>query len=265
MSTLQDYRQISRNQDRYDGMIRARPDVKRDIEYFQANIGKVTSVDDLMKDDKLYRFVMEAFDLGSQIYARGLIRKVLEQGVTDDSALANRMSDTKFKEMATVLGLHETGGAPLREPTIVQAIVDRYTNVKLEVSTEDRNPAVRLALYFQRKAPTINNWYQVMADRALQKVVFTALDIPEQAALGDLDRLVDKLKKWFDIADFKDAAKTQKFLDRFSAMYDMLNGAPSGSATANIPYMEPVRAGRRPSIITIDPSITLSLLRFPKF
>lgn len=266
MSTLQDYRQISRNQDRFDGMIRARPDVKRSIEYFQANIGKVTSVDDLMKDDKLYRFVMEAFDLGSQIFARGLIRKVLEQGVSDDNALANRMSDTKFKEMATVLGLKETGGATLREPKIVQAIVDRYAEVKLEVSAEDQNPAVRLALYFQRKAPTINNWYQVLADRALQKVVFTAMDIPDQAALGDLDRLVDKLKKRFDIADFKDPAKTQTFLDRFSAMYDMLNGDPSGAGSAaRIPYMEPVRAGRRPSVIAIDPSVTLSLLRFPKF
>ncbi len=264
MSTLLDYRQIARNQDRYDAMIRSRPDVKRNIEYFQANIGKITSAEELLKDDKLYRFVMVAFDLESQTYARALIRKVLDEGVTDEGALANRMNDSKFKEMATVLSFKETGGAPLKEAAIVKAIVDRYVDVSLEVKAEESNPAVRLALYFDRKAPRINNWYQVMADRALQKVVFTALDIPEQAALGDLDRLVDKLKKRFDIADFKDPAKLGKFLDRFSAMYDMKNGVSTGTST-NLPYIGPISRSGRSSIVTIDPSITMSLLNFPRF
>lgn len=263
MSTIQDYRQISRNQDRYESMVRARPDVKRDVEYFQANIGKITSAEELLKDDKLYRFVMEAFDLGSQTYARALIRKVLDEGVTEPNALANRMNDTKFKEMATVLAFYETGGATLKEPEIVQAIVERYIDVKKEVSAEEKNPAVRLALYFERKAGRINNWYQVLADRALQKVVFTALDIPEQSALGDIDRLVDKLKKRFDIADFQDPAKLQTFLDRFSVMYDLKNGAPSVSS--NLPYIGVVNTRGRASIISIDPSVTMSLLRFPRF
>ena len=103
-----------------------------------------------------------------------------------------------------------------------------------------------------------------MADRALQKVVFTALDIPEQSALGDLDRLVDKLKKRFDIADFKDPAKLGKFLDRFSAMYDLKNGAPA-EASATLPYIGPINSRGRSSIIAIDPSITMSLLNFPRF
>ncbi|HYH20720.1 MAG TPA: DUF1217 domain-containing protein [Azospirillum sp.] len=264
MSTLQDFRQIARNHDRFEGMMRARPDVKRNIEYFQANIGTITTADELIKDDKLYRFVMEAFDLGSQIYARGLIRKVLNEGVSDPAATANRMSDTKFKEMATVLGFKEAGGATLKEPAIVQAIVDRYIDVKMEVSAEEKNPAVRLALYFQRKASRITNWYQILADRALQKVVFTAFDIPEQAALQDLDRLKDKLDKRFAIADFKDPEKLRVFLDRFAAMYDMKNGAPQAGSSLT-PSIGPVRRGARASIVSIDPSVTMSLLRFPRF
>ncbi|TWA59803.1 uncharacterized protein DUF1217 [Azospirillum brasilense] len=264
MSTIQDYRQIVRNQDRFESMIRVRSDVKRNIEYFQENIGKITSAEELLKDEKLYRFVMEAFDLESQIYARALIRKVLDEGVTEPNALANRMNDAKFKELATAMAFPETGGATLKEPAIVQAIVDRYVDVKMEVSAEEKNPAVRLALYFQRKAGRITNWYQVLSDRALQKVVFTAMDIPEQSALGDLDRLVDRMKKRFDIADFQDPAKVQTFLDRFSAMYDLKNGAPAG-ASASLPYIGPVSRGGRSSIIAIDSSITMSLLNFPRF
>ncbi|AWK88231.1 DUF1217 domain-containing protein [Azospirillum thermophilum] len=268
MTTLQDLRQVTRNQDRYDQMIRSRADVKRQIEYFTANIGKVTTVDEFMKDDKLYRFVMEAFDLGSQVNAKGLIRKVLNEGVTDPYALANRMSDSKFKEMAKILAFKETDGKTLKEPKIVQAIVDRFVKVKAEMKAEETNPAVRLALYFQRKAPTINNWYQVLADRALQKVVFTALDIPNQAALQDLDRLVTKIKTRFDIADLKDPKKLTKFIERFSAMYDVQNGFSSGTSSVSstvVSMMSPVSRRGRASIISIDPSVTMSLLKFPRF
>lgn len=262
MSTIQDYRQMVRNQDRFEASLRKRGDIQRSIAYFEANIGKVTTTEAFMKDDKLYRFVMEAFDLGSQTFARGLMRKVLNEGVTDSASTANRMNDTKFKELATVLGFAETGGANLKSPAIVKAIVDRYVDVKMEVKAEETNPAVRLALYFQRRAPGLTNWFQVLGDAPLQKVVFTALDIPDAAALQDIDRLADKLTSKYDIKDFKDPAKVQKLLDRFAAMYDLRNGA--SSTTTTVPEIGISRSGRA-SIISIDPSITVSLLNFPRF
>ncbi|MCG5243497.1 DUF1217 domain-containing protein [Azospirillum doebereinerae] len=263
MSTIQEYRQIVRNQDRFEGALRKRGDIQRDIAYFEANIGKVGTTEALMKDDKLYRFVMEAFDLGSQTFARGLIRKVLNEGVADPKSTANRMTDPKFKEMATILGFKENGGASLKEPKIVKAIVDRFVDVKMEVAADETNPAVRLALYFQRRAPGLSNWFQVLGDAPLQKVVFTALDIPDAAALQDVDRLAEKLSAKFDIKDFKDPAKLQKLLDRFAAMYDLRNDSSATSAT--MPSIGPISRGGRASIISIDPSITMSLMSFPRF
>lgn len=262
MSTILDLRLVSRNQDRYENMILARPAEQRAVDYFKENIGKVTTVDQFMSDDKLYRFVMEAFDLGSQTQARGLIRKVLEEGVTDGNSTANRMNDSKFKELATVLGFAENDGANLQSDEVVQAIVDRYVTVKVEETSEDQNPAVRLGLYFQRKASSITNWYQVMADSALRKVVFTTLGLPDQTSLLDVDRQNDLLKKRMDIGDFQDPAKVSKFLDRFAAMYDMRNSTVTSGST---PSIAPITAGSRPSIISIDPSITVSLLNFPRF
>jgi hypothetical protein len=269
MTTIQDYRTISRNTDRYNAMIRNRADVKAQIAYFQANIGKIKTVDDFMKDDKIYRFVMEAFDLGSQTYAKGLIRKVLEQGVTDTDSLANRMSDKKFKEMATVLGFKEADGKTLQEPKIVNAIVDRFVEVKLEEQADQQNPAVRLALYFQRKAGGITNWYQVMADRALQKVVFTAFGWPDQMATQNLDTVVNKMKAKFNIADFKDADKVKTFLDKFSAMYDMTNNTSLDGTTSSTtnPYaaMDVLTRDSKASIISIDPSVLTALVNAKRF
>ncbi|CAO3437412.1 DUF1217 domain-containing protein [Azospirillum doebereinerae] len=263
MTTITDLRLVTKNHDRYEQMIRQRPGVQRSIAYFQENIGKITSTEDFLKDDKLYRFVLDAFDLGSQAYARGLIRKVLEEGVSDSASTANRMSDTKFREMATALGFAENGGANLKQPAIVQAIIDRYVDVTLEVDSEERNPAVRLGLYFQRRAPNITNWYQVMADRALQKVVFTVLALPEQTAMLNVDRQKELMSKRIDIADFQDPAKLAKLLDRFGAMYDVQNG--SSTAGAAMPSIGPIARSGRASIISIDPSITMSLMSFPRF
>ncbi len=263
MTTIVDLRVVSRNHDRYEQAIRSRPAVQRAISYFQDNIGKITNTEDFMKDDKLYRFVLEAFDLGSQAKARGLIRKVLEEGVTDGASTANRMSDAKFKEMATTLGFAENDGKNLKQPAIVQAIIDRYVDVTLEVDSEARNPAVRLGLYFQRRAGNISNWYQVMADSALRKVVYTTLGLPDQTALLNVDKQKALLEKRMDIADLKDPAKVSKLMDRFAAMYDLQNG--SSTATAAMPSIGPISRSGRSSIISIDPSITMSLMSFPRF
>ncbi|MGQ9369348.1 DUF1217 domain-containing protein [Azospirillum sp. ST 5-10] len=262
MTTITDLRLVTANEDRYEQMILKQPSVTRDIEYFKANIGKVSTVDAFMADDRLYRFVMEAFDLESQIYARALIRKVLEQGVVDDGALANRLNDSKFKEMATVLSFAETGGLALKEPKVVQAIVDRYVRVNLEVESEETNPAVRLGLYFQRKAPTLTNWYQVMADKALREVVYTMLDLPDELGMLDVDKQKEILSKRMDVADFKDPEKVAKMLDRFAVMYDIQNG--SATVAAATPSIGPLSGGGS-SIISIDPSITMTLLNFPRF
>lgn len=265
MTTVQDFRNITANQTRSLDTISKRADLARQIDYFQKNVGKITSIDGFLKDDKIYRFVMEAFDLSSQIYAKGLIRKILEGGVSDTNSLANRMNDAKFKEMATVLAFKEADGKTLQEPKIVQAIVDRFKEVKLEEQADSTNPAVRLALYFQRKSGSITNWYQVMADNALRKVVFTNLGWPDSVATQDLDTLVKKLGQKINIKDFKDSTKVKSFLNKFAAMYDMQNTDATSTATSPYASMSVISSKSRASIISIDPSVLQTLTTIKRF
>ena len=53
------------------------------------------------------------------------------------------------------------------------------------------------------------------------------------------------------------------FLDRFAAMYDMQNGGTA--AAASMPSIGPISRSGRASVISIDPSITMTLMRFPRF
>ncbi len=67
-----------------------------------------------------------------------------------------------------------------------QGVADKYVRQVLEEEAGQQNEGVRLALYFQRKAPGLSNAYQILADRALSTVVRTALGLPPMTAAVDM-------------------------------------------------------------------------------
>src|SRR5689334_11223806 len=69
------------------------PDYQKQVAYYQANIGKVTTPEDLLKDRKLLLVALSAFQLESQVDNKGMIRKLLTQDPTDKKALAQRLLD----------------------------------------------------------------------------------------------------------------------------------------------------------------------------
>ena len=115
-----------------------------------------------------------------------------------------------------------------------QGVVDKYLRQTLEEQAGDENEGVRLALYFERKAETIDNFYQVLADKALSKVVRTVLGLPDSIAYADIDKQVEMFADRIDIETLGDPEKLEKLLDRFAAMWDATNSqdqAVSGVAS----------------------------------
>jgi hypothetical protein len=236
--------------------------VQRDLEYFVENIGKVSTGDQLVDDPKLYRFVMTAFDLESQIFAKGLIRKIFKEGIQDPLSLANRMTDNKFKTMAKAFAFAEVGDYNVNKPEFVTAIVKKYLEVKIEAKAGEENVAVRLGLYFDRAAPNVSNWYAVLADRALREVVRVGLGLPQAMNSAGPDQLVKILEDRYDIADFKDAEKRDKLIKKFTLLYDLENGV-SGPDMGRVALFNPINpSGGRGQIITIDPSTLGAITRF---
>ena len=82
---------------------------------------------------------------------------------------------------------------------------------------------MRLALYFQRKAASVETPFHLMADRALLKVTQIALGIPEATATMDIDRQDEMITKKLDIEDLKDPEKLDKFIGRFTALWEIEN------------------------------------------
>ena len=202
----------------------------RDIQYFIENISNVSTAEELVDDERLYRFVLTAFDLSSSILQKGLIRKVLEEGASTRGALANRLPDPRFRDLARAFAFVEYGTANIQDPKFAADVVERYQQVRAEIDAGQESPGVELAAYFQRKAPGLTSWLSVLADSRLRDVVFTTLDIPFAVGALDIDRQVAELENRFDVADLQDPDKLDAFLQRYTILFDAAQGS---AATAN--------------------------------
>jgi len=201
----------------------AQPLVARETAYFEENIGKVTSVKDLMSDSRLYRYVMKSFGLGDMTYAKALVTKVLEGGTTDTKALANTLNDTRYKALAKAFDF-SSGAAPgLTDPTTVQDVVSKYVEQQTETDIGKQSAGAELALYFRRVAPTITSAYGILADQKVLKVVQTALGLSSAMSRASIDVQATQLNKLLKISDFQDPVKLDRFIERYTARYDQTN------------------------------------------
>jgi hypothetical protein len=206
--------------------------VKRDLEYFRTAIAKVDSADALVKDYRLFRMVLSAYGLDSQINAQALMKKVMAQDPSDEKSIANRLVDSRYRALARDFDFFN-GAVKLKDPAFVSQVIDRYVTAEFEKSTETTNPGVRLALYFKRMAPNVQSWYQVMGDRPLYDVVRTALQIPVAGSQTGIDGQAKLLEKRIGLDKLKDPAFLERFITRFLANYDQAN-APSTLSVANL-------------------------------
>lgn len=229
INTMTSYRLIAADLPRSLARVSAEPAVKRDSEYYLKNIRNVKSVDDFMKDTRLYNFALKAFGLSDMAYAKAFVRKVLTEGIDSEDSFANKLNDGRYKDLATAFNFVKYGDKATSQPETLKPIVDKFVRQTLEVETGQQNEGVRLALYFARKAPTITNAYQILGDKALLQVFQTTFSIPAQTSGMDIDRKAKLVEDKLNLADLKDPPKLDKLITRFTAMYEMNNPSTSTS------------------------------------
>ena len=257
MSVAADYRLVSANLERNLEITANTGSVKLESEYYRDNRSKISSIDDFVNDTRLFRYAMDAFGLGDLAFAKGYMRKILQEGITDPGALANRTSDVRVQEFARTFDFDTFGDLVMKRPATGEAIVDRYVRQQLEVEAGARDgEGVRLALYFQRKAPEIDSALDILGDKALSQVVRTALGLPEAVAGVDIDRQVEILDERLDYESFKDPDELQRFLTRFTSLWDARSGASSDPVLA----LFGSGAGGRPSV-SIELAMSLNTLK----
>ena len=257
MSVAVSYQLLSRNLDQSLAITANKGPVKLESTYYLENYRKISSLDDFLADTRLFTFAMTAFGLEDMAFAKGYMRKILEEGVAEPTALANRTNDPKIKEFAKAFNFTEFGNVTMFRESTGAAVVDRYVRQTMEVSAgEDDGDGVRLALYFERMASSIDSPYDILADAALAKVARVALGLPSEFAAADIDRQAAVISERLDLDDFADAEKLHRFLTRFTALWD----ATEVVATDPILSLFAVGAATMPTV-SLDLALSLSSLR----
>lgn len=223
MTSAVTYQFYTQNSQRLLDAIAARPQTTRETEYYLAAITEIDSVEAFIADDRAFNYVMRAYGLEEMAYAKAFIRKVLEEGIDDPDALANRLSDNRYRELATDFNFARHGEVTTTFGRTQQGTVDRYMQNRFEVEAGQASEGARLALYFDRRADTISTAYDILADRALFETVRVAFGMPLEMALLPIDKQAELITARLDIADLEDPEKRADFLERFTVQWDLQN------------------------------------------
>ena len=139
-------------------------------------------------NSKLYNYVMTAFGLGDMTYAKGLIRKVLEGGVSSSTKLANTLNDPRYKALATAFNFAANGAATTSSASLQQTTISNFDEQTLETNVGKTSPGAQMALYFQRMAPSISSAYNILGDKTVLKVVQTAFGLSPSMSQQGIDQ-----------------------------------------------------------------------------
>jgi hypothetical protein len=188
------------------GKFRSSAAVAREVEAFRNEIGRLKAPEDLYRNRRLMRVVLSAYGLDSEINALGRIKAVLNSDIADPGALANRLKDRRYREIAGDLRIARTGLATLQKPDMIARLTDRYVAAEYEKSLGQQNPALREARYFAQNVGKARSIYEILGDPVLRKVLTETLGLPPQIALQPIESQAEAIRRRLDIAQFKPAA-----------------------------------------------------------
>ncbi|WP_245770660.1 DUF1217 domain-containing protein [Roseovarius azorensis] len=193
---------LNRTLDRQTDLFSKSPVIQRDTEYFERNIGSVRTAEDLVSDRRLLRVALGAFGLQEDINSRALIRKVLEEGTDRDDALANRLSDRRYRQLAEAFAFADNAGPRTQLAGFGAEIAEKFRRMEFEVAVGNQDQALRLAMNAQRDLSEIasedsgfnTKWLRILGTPPLRRVFEAALGLPQSFAQLDLDRQLDTIK-----------------------------------------------------------------------
>ncbi|WP_043348568.1 DUF1217 domain-containing protein [Methylobacterium sp. B1] len=215
------------------------------VTYFKAKAGTLYSAADIVADGVLTDIVWTTLGLPATTASKdsdaqaALIAKKLDVLTLRDPRTLSQFLD-RFKDARNAART---------------ATIDAYVQQTLESDVGAEDQGTRLALYFRRQAGNVKSAYGILADKALAEVVRTVLGLSPETARSNIDSQAAMINRKIDISSFKDPEKLDKFIKRFTIMWDQKNdtastptlslfgGSDSGFDTGLLLKLQSIRLG----------------------
>jgi Protein of unknown function (DUF1217) len=234
VSLISSYNRLTANLTTSLKRISEQPVIKREAEYYKANISSIKSVEDFMGNTRIYNFALKAFGLEDMQYAKAFVRKVLVEGIDDPKSFSLQLADQRFREFATVFNFKRYQSATTSFERAQSGTVDMFLRNSLEAQSGQTSEALRLSLYFERKAATITSAYGILADKALYQVARTAFNLPEALSSADIDKQAAILNEKIDVGKLDDPTYRKTFIRRFLAQFEAAQSGVQSNPAATI-------------------------------
>ena len=217
------------------------PVVQRDLDYFREKIGSVDTAAELVDDYRLRKVALGAFGLDDDINAKFFIQKVLEEGTLNQDALANKLTDKRYAEMADAFAF-DLGTPSTKISTFAEDIEAKYLALKFEGAVGQVNEPMRLALNAKRELSSLagetssdaTKWFTILGTPPLRAVFEQAFNLPSSFGALDIDRQLevmrDRSESLFgssEISQFADDEKLDNLVQRFLVMGSIVTSNPA--------------------------------------
>ncbi|SCX04163.1 hypothetical protein DSM25558_0628 [Agrobacterium sp. DSM 25558] len=207
----------------------------KETEYYKEQMKTVTSVKDLLSDSRLTNYILEANGVDPETMTSDELKKMFSSDLSDPKSYVNSLSDNKFSEIVASFNFDAEGNLTSdavsggQQRGAVLETTNHYIRQTLEEDQGESNQGVRLALYFERMAPTISSAYGFLSDDALFQFVKTAFSLPDSIANMDVDKQAKLVTSNIDISKLQDPDYITKILKRYTSLYDVQNSTTSSS------------------------------------
>jgi hypothetical protein len=240
---------LKRTMEKQQAALQAAPANQRDEAYFRDNIGKVNTAKDLVSDRRLLRVALTAYGLEADLDSKAFVQKVLQDGTLKSGALANKLSDSRYREFSAAFGFGDFATPRSKQSDFADKVLKLYRNKTFQTAVGEQNQSMRLALNAEtdlaalaRKGSSDDaKWYSILGNKPLREVMQTALGLPSSVSTIDVDKQLTmfkaKAKAVFgsdSVSQFADSDKMGKLV-RTYLVREQLAGkgtAMSGAATA---------------------------------
>ncbi|PKP83094.1 MAG: flagellar protein [Alphaproteobacteria bacterium HGW-Alphaproteobacteria-18] len=218
------------------------PQVRNDRDYMIEKFSQPITVEDFLKDSRLMRATMTAFDLSGEEWKKGYIKKVLQEVNDPESTFLARLNNPKYTAFANAL--KPVDGKISLESDNIAAMAVRFEAISFEVAVGEVDDTMRLSLNYKSEIGAIVGSgakedtiaYRLMADVPTYTVVKTALNLPSDISKLPVERQAEiiktGLKKALGVSKLSDIASPElvdKMIVRYHAMKSISEGAASYS------------------------------------
>ncbi len=222
------------------------PQIKSDRAYLLEKFSKPVEMDAFLKDSRLLRVAMTAFDLGGEEWKRGFISKALNEAADPESTFLARLNNAQYTAFAKAFT--PVDGKIAIEPEALEGIADAFEAASFETAVGEVDDSMRLALNYQSDISRVVGegssetaiLYRILGDVPVRTVLETATGLPTSIRSLSIEKQAEMLKsalqKSFGINDVKELAtegKVEKVIQRFHALQSISENASTYSSASN--------------------------------